>query len=113
MANFTFLQKSPILSPVLLNKVVKSTKALIIVALVFLFVVFSLFIFAIIKASLDAQIMADNDLKRDSKIFMDFYQCIYDADGIEYEGKIYISGDAVAQCMKSLQENKPKFIEYK
>ena len=66
-----------------------------------------------VYVALDAQIIAENELKRDTRYFVDFYQCLYNADGLEIEGKLYVNGDDYKACVETLLENRPKFMEFK
>lgn len=97
----------------ILNKLFKSGKSKVIFSLVILFLCFSYLVFAVVKSALYAQIKAEDDLIRDTKTFSEFYQCLYHADGIEYQDKTYISADDYKTCVDSLISNKPKFLEYK
>ena len=76
-------------------------------------VVFNILCLSMMFVALDAQIVSENELKRDTRYFVDFYQCLYNADGLEIEGKLYVNGDDYKACVETLLENRPKFMEFK
>lgn len=76
-------------------------------------VIFNILCLLMMFVALDAQIVSENELKRDTRYFVDFYQCLYNADGLEIEGELYVNGNDYKACVETLLENRPKFMEFK